>query len=365
MRRDEDTSVNSKLSAIYYNPHQPGSLGGVEKFYSRVRRLHPSIDKKQVIDWLSGQDAYTLHKPTKERFRRRPTIVSGVGDQMQADLMDTRSHADHNDGIHFILTAIDCFSRKAWVKPTRSKSGDEVSAALDEIFSEHSFNRLQTDKGKEFYNAKVSKILQKHGVEHFSTENETIKASIVERFNRTLRERLHRYMTGIPTNRYLDVLQDIVEGYNDTPHTATGFTPNEVDADNQSLVFDRLYESPAVIPSKRVNSPLRVDDLVRITKARGSFERGYTPNWTRELFRVTHVLDDERPVVYRLEDYGGEMIKGTFYRHELQRVKEPQSFTIERVIKTRRRKGKKQYYVKWDGYPDSFNSWVDEKDMMS
>lgn len=116
---------------------------------------------------------------------------------------------------------------------------------------------------------------------------------------------------------------------------------------------------------KKVPTPLSVGDLVRINKARGAFERGYTPKWSRELFRVTKVMLDERPTVYRIEDYNGESIEGTFYRQELQRVKEPEAFQIEKIIQERRVRGKKQYFVKWLGYPDSFNSWVDQRDMLS
>ena len=356
------TTWSEKLSKLYYSPDQPGAYGGFDRFYARAKRLHPGLSRPVVADWLSGQDAYTLHKPAKQKFHRRSTIVAGVGEQLQADLMDVRSHASYNDNINFLLTAVDCFSRKGWAIPVRSKSGDNVSEGLEKILRDNRFYRLQTDKGKEFYNGKVASILEKFNVDHFSSENETIKASLVERFNRTLRDRIHRYLTSKSNGRYLNVLQDFVDAYNETEHGTTGVAPNDVDESNQSEMFDAIYETK---PWRKANTPLRVGDLVRISKARSSFERGYTPNWTREIFRITKVLVNERPIVYEIEDYGGEAIRGTFYRQELQVVKEPESFKIEKILETRKRKGgKKQFFVKWLDYPDSFNSWINEEDMV-
>lgn len=109
---------------------------------------------------------------------------------------------------------------------------------------------------------------------------------------------------------------------------------------------------------------MKMGDIVRISKTQGAFDRGYTTKWTRELFKVRGVFDTIVPMVYALDDYAGEELKGTFYRQELQKVSEPDTFEIEDVIQTRRRKGKKEFLVKWRGYPDSFNSWVAERDMI-
>jgi transposase InsO family protein len=356
------TNWNEKLSPLYYSPDQPGAYGGVDRLYARAKRLYPSLTRSNVVEWLREQDSYTLHKPTKQKFVRRSTIVAGVGEQLQADLMDIRSHASYNDNFNFLLTAVDCFSRKGWAIPVRSKSGENVSEALEKIFKDNQFYRLQTDKGKEFYNVKVAATLSKFNIDHFSSENETIKSSLVERFNRTLRDRIHRYLTAKSTGRFLNVLQDFVKAYNDSEHRSIGMSPNEVNKSNQSKLFDKMYETKAW---KKIDTPLVEGDLVRISKTRSSFERGYTPNWTREIFQIDKVLINERPIVYIIKDYSGEKIRGTFYRHELQVVKEPKTYQIESILETRRRKGgKKQFFVKWLGYPDSFNSWINEEDMV-
>ena len=110
---------------------------------------------------------------------------------------------------------------------------------------------------------------------------------------------------------------------------------------------------------------LRVGDFVRITKYRGAFKRGYTPNWTHELFIIKSKDIQTQAPTYKIKDQSGEEIEGSFYEEELQKVGEPESYKIEKVIRSRRqRNGQRQYFVKWMGYPDSFNSWIDEGDFV-
>lgn len=348
----------NELSRLYYTPNLTSSLGGVRRLNSKVRRLNLA-SKRDVEQWLSGQDAYTLHRPVTNKFKRRPTIVSGMSEQLQMDLIDVRKYVKDNDGMNYILTAIDVFSKKAWAIPIKNKSSDEMLRAIKLIIDETEFRTIQTDKGKEFFNKFVQKLFRDKGIKHFTTENETIKASVVERFNRTLQDTLHRLYTRNKSYRFVDSLQSVLDAYNSRFHSSIGMSPNDVNFDNQEDVWLRLYEADLTTTKPRY----KVGDRVRISKARMAFERGYTPNWTTEIF-VIRSVNKTKPVTYSLEDYAGDNIEGTFYEKELQKVSEPKSYTVERVIKTRRHRGKKQYFVKWLGYPDSFNQWVDESDMM-
>ena len=222
MDKRKDVISDERLHELYYTPQEPESLSGARSLYRRTK------DKDKTIDWLRGQDAYTLHKRVVTKFRRRPTMVSGSNEQVQVDLMDVSRHADDNAGTRFILTAVDVFSRKAWVFPLRSKGGEDVSRALRQLFEREKFRTMQSDKGKEFYNARVKAVLSIFGIHHFSTENEQIKAAIVERFNQTLRKRMHRYMTKRDDEYYLPALQNIVASYNDSYHSSIGMRPNQV-----------------------------------------------------------------------------------------------------------------------------------------
>jgi hypothetical protein len=286
--------------------------------------------------------------------------------QLQADLMDVSLHAPLNDNVKSLLTAVVTFSRHAWALPLKNKSAVEVAGALRRTFLDSGYRLLQTDKGTEFRNARVNEFLRDAGTRWFSSENETIKASLVERFNRTLRRKIHSYLTfKRGTGRYLDVLPDLVRAYNDTPHSAIGMTPNEVNSDNAYDVYLRLYEHPMQSSERalvRQAPRLKAGDHVRITNYRGAFARGYTEQWSREIFVVTEARDWEQPVVYTIKDLADEPIEGTFYEAELQRVAPPTEYLVERVVRTRGRGGYRQHLVKWLGYPESMNSWVDDAD---
>ena len=143
--------------------------------------------------------------------------MGSLRQQWQADLVDLSKLKKDNDGMTFLLTVIDVFSKVAWCVPMKNKSAASLVAALDTTFSKDWPKTLQTGQGLEFLNKSVQALLKKHGIHHFSTHNAETKASVLERFNRTLKTRMWRYFTKHQTWRYIDVLQDLVQSYNNTP----------------------------------------------------------------------------------------------------------------------------------------------------
>ena len=258
---------------------------------------------------------------------------------------------DYNDGYTFLLLVIDTFSKYGYLIPLKNKKGETVANALKDIFKKRKPEKLWTDKGKEFYNKDVKDL-----VELYSTENEE-KSSIAERWVRTIKEKMWKYFTDNNTYKYIDVLPDLVEDYNKTVHSSTKLTP--IDASkkkNELTVWRNLY--PDRYKKYNITPKFSVGDEVRITKKKKVFEKGYTTRWTEEIFTIKEI-QDTNPVTYKLTDLKGEEIEGTFYEPELQKT-EQQIFRIEKVIK--KEKGKS--FVKWKGYSDKFNSWVDNKELI-
>jgi hypothetical protein len=226
-------------------------------------------------------------------------------------------------------------------------------AALEIIFSDTIPNMLQTDRGTEFLNHQVQDLLQKYNIHHYWSFNDDIKAACVERYNRTLKTRMYRYFTAHRTNRWVDVLQALVDSYNNSFHRTIGMTPNNVTSGNSKQVAERMYP-PKATPIWK----FRIGDLVRITKSKHVFVKGYKQSWTVELF-VVDVRYATDPVTYGLKDLTGEEIKGRFYEQELQKViKTDSEYIIEKVLKTRKKNGHIEHFVKWEGYADKFNSWT-------
>ena len=220
------------LRSVYFDPRRVGSYDGVNAL-RRVTRM----PRKMVAEWLSEQDAYTLHKPARRHFKRRRVIVGGLRQQRQADLVDLSKLKKDNNGMTFLLTVIDIFSKVAWCVPMKNKSAASLVPALDTTFSKGWPQTLQTDQGLEFLNKSVQALLKKHGIHHFSTHNAETKASVVQTFNRTLKTRMWRYFTKHQTWRYIDVLQDMVQSYNNTLHRSIGMAPLQVSPQNQEEVW--------------------------------------------------------------------------------------------------------------------------------
>ena len=167
--------------------------------------------------------------------------VNGIDDQWKADLVEMQFAAKENDGYNYFLTVID-MSKNAWVVPLKKKTGDALVEAFEKIFRQGRKPRLlQTDAGTEFLNAKLQNFFKKENVTHFVTYNET-KAQRAERFNRTLKEKMFHYFqyTG-QKHRYIDVLQDLVNGYNYSYHRSIKMHPIQVNAENAQRVRAVLY----------------------------------------------------------------------------------------------------------------------------
>ena len=344
--------MRQKKLQRYYDPKHVGSYGGV----TALRRVVPDQD---VGRWLSEQDTYTLHKPVRHRFKRRCVVVGGPNQQWQADLVDVSRLKRDNNGTTFRLTVIDVFSKRAWCIPLKNKSAASLTAAFTQLLGDRAPITLQTYKGTEFLNRALQKLLKEYGVHHFATHNEETKASIVERFNRTLKTRMWRYFTKMQSGRYIDVLQDLVQSYNNTFHRAIGLAPSEVNSSNQETVWQRLYGHEDV-----GNPKYHVGDCVRISKAKRQFKKGYMANWTEEVFTIVDTHRSEPPV-YRLADWHGERLDGTFYEPELQKVivRKDKKYRIEEVLRWRYKR--REVLVKWFGWPASFNSWIDSKTLVN
>jgi transposase InsO family protein len=344
-----------KCDKVYYNPKQPGSYSGVEGL-----KRATGYKTHQIKNWLSKQDTYTLHRPAYRKFQRRRVIVPGINYQWAADLVDVSSLKTDNDGHTFLLTVIDVFSKKAACAALLRKSGPCVARAFKTVLEEADTppKKLQTDKGSEFYNKDVKPLLKQYKITMFSTENDDIKSGIIERFNRTLKSRMWKYFTANNTHRYLDVLQDFINSYNNNYHSSIKMTPNQVRKDNEHEVWNNLYGTYQN-PSK---PKLKLGDCVRISKTSRTFKKGYMPNWSEELFTVASVLRTI-PVTYRIKEENDELIAGTFYEKELQKVERKKVFEIEAILDTRVFKRQKQSFVKWKGYPNTYNTWINNNQL--
>lgn len=300
-----------------------------------------------------------IHAPVRRNFPRRKVIIKGLQDLFQADLVEMIPYSTENKGYKYILVVINTFSKFAWTKPLKTKTGSEVSEQMNKIFLEKKQNipkNLQTDMGKEFYSAPFQSLMKRYGINHYSTYS-NLKSSIVERLNRTLKERIWKEFSMHGNYRWLDLLSEVVKTYNNTVHTTTGFKPVKVNQKNAKTILNTAYNYFKVMDPKPVK--FKVGDKVRISKYRQAFAKNYTPNWSNEIFTIS-TIQNTFPRTYQLQDSLGENILGGFYENELHMVKHPDVFLVEKVIK---RKGNK-VFVKWLGLSDVHNSWINKNNVL-
>ena len=369
-----DAAFAKQLAKLSYATGDPGSYGGIERLYKRARELGIPVSRHRVTQFLQAQQAYTLHRSARHRFKRNQTYVAHIDQQWQADLADMQAISAENDGYKYLLTCIDVLSKYAWVVPVKTKSGTDVRNAFRVILKRalpRKPKRLHTDKGKEFFNSEMRNLLATQNIHHFASESDQ-KAAVVERFNRTLKTRIWTYFTANNTKRYTNILQDIVHAYNHSMHRSIGMHPADCDNPQAELTaWRRLYYNHTIPKDHKGGERLEqnggssrysavpLNKLVRISKWKHEFEKGYLPNWSREHFEVADVHEHPVPV-YKLKDADGEAIDGVFYRSEIQPIAR-NIYEVERVLPGERRQAGsrlKEVLVKWKGLPEKFNRWI-------
>ena len=218
-RRQRIKKKKQDLLSTYSDPRAPEALGGLCRF-ARAQRLSHTQER----DALRKSLAFTLHCPPRRQFKMAPVMTLNIDQQWVADLVEMQRYWRQNRGVRYLVTLVDVLSKYAWVRPITHKTGAELLKAFESIVAEGCRPQtLQTDKGKEFYNTTLQRWLKKEGIRHFSTLGDA-KASIVERFNRTLKSRVYRYFTAVNTTQYFDILPSLVQRYNEDVHVS-GWRP--------------------------------------------------------------------------------------------------------------------------------------------
>ena len=247
------------------------------------------------------------------------------------------------------MCVIDIFSKYAWIVLFKDKKCVSIVYAFQKILDDSGRkpNEIWVDKGSEFYNNSFKKWLKDNDIEMYWRNNEG-KSVVAERFIRTLKTKIYKDMTSVSKNVYIHKLDDIVGEYNTYPRTIK-MKPVDV-KDNTYIDFKKEVNDK--------DAKFKVGDHVRIFKFKNIFAERYTPNWSEEVFVVSKIKNTV-PWIYVINDLNGEEITGKFYEKEQQKTNQKE-FRIEKVI---RRKGDK-LYVKWKGYDNSFNSWIDKKGLV-
>jgi hypothetical protein len=375
----EKQSIDSLLKQIYTTPGHGASFTSALKIQKVLSAQYKQVvHTDEIQKWLDAQRTYSLHKRSVQKFPRNPIIAGYIDQQWQADLLFLPDLRIYNDDIGIALVCIDVVSKYAWVEPLRNKKGETTTEGMIRVL-ERAYPRkpekFQTDDGTEFFNRTFQKLMQEKNINHFSIKSDK-KASIAERFIRTIKEKIYRFLDNQPgNNRYIDHLQELVSSYNSTYHSSIKMAPKDVDESTLGQVLRNLYGYLWMTPkpprkprtTMRKKQLFKVDDTVRISSARDAFKKAYKGKWKEEVFIIAKAWYGFPRHLYSLKDWHGETVIGSFYEDELQKVDftTDTNFQVEKVLKTRKRAGRpKECLVRWAGYSEKFDSWIPASDII-
>lgn len=392
------------LEKIYFDPSNPVSFSGLDKLWNALKKNNRyDISKRQLKDWLLTQDTYTSYFPRKINFKRPRTISPRTDYIWGSDVAYMLAFSDDNDDFAYFTVFIDLFSRFAYAEPLKSLQARAMLNAMQEVFSDRQPQVLFTDAGSEYVNRIVKHYLKSKNIRHYVSRNEK-KVAHAERLIKQVKRKLIQYMKEKNTLRWIDVLQDVITAYNNSYHRIIRMTPEQArDQEKQFEVWNNQFERPRKVQRKktaddRVNelqksdsssikssrqrkhqqkrrrrrrvSSLRsktpfkfkVGDRVKVSALSRPFQREYNEKFSTETFTITDRRIQDGITSFSIQDEQKDPIIGWFYPQELLRVILPddKKYKIEKILKKRTRNGKKELFVKFQGYPKKFNAWVSD-----
>ena len=198
--------MNEKINELYFNPKFPASLSSLEKFYREAKKVITDLTYRDIVTWSKQSETYTMHKSARKNFHRERIYTNSIDYLWEIDLVDVSRLKEYNDGYMFLLVCIDTFSKYVWIRPLKKKTGKATVEAFTDIVSddERTPTNLRYDQGTEFTNRQFQQLLKSMNINGYEAINDT-KAAIVERVNKTLKNKMYRYFRAENTFRYLDV----------------------------------------------------------------------------------------------------------------------------------------------------------------
>ncbi len=297
--KSQSQSTQDEFDKLYKDLAQPGSFSA------------------KIKQYLKRNETHSLHKPVRKRFPRRRIVTHFPGQIVQSDLIDMQRYTTKNSGYKFIIVVIDCFSKYLWVRPLKSKRGEETATALRNIFKSMRYpvQSIIFDEGLEYLNSHVKNVLSEYHIYYYHIKT-THKASTAERVNKTIKQKIWKYFTATGKEKWINVLDDIVSNYNKTYHSTIKMAPNQVTWHNRREVFKNMY--PKI--NQIVKCRLRVGQRVRIALNKDIFEKGYTQNWSKDIFTIVRAFQKNGVCWYRLEDSQHNIYPKTKYFYQLNPV---------------------------------------------
>ena len=336
--------------------------------YSGKNTVYNYFNKDDVNKVLEKSDIYTRFKQHRKPKKYSPIYVYRKRELFQSDVVffTNKEMVQANDGYRYLFTTIDVFTKMAWVYPLKSNTCQNVMNCFIDILEKcgEKPERLNTDRGSEMICEKFERYLKNQNIHHYLAYS-LRKCPVVERFNLTIQTLLYKMMAKHNSLKWTEFLDDAMKIYLNRKHRTIGMSPIEGDRDKNERKIRKVYFKKYMASNLKKTKPkFKVGDSVRIFAESGQFHRGYMEDFTREHFTITKVSTNLPFPRYRIKEYSGGEIIGSFFEDELVKYEPVQDnlYDIE-VIKERRRKGVKEVLVHYVGWPKSYDEWKPARDI--
>ena len=297
-----------------------------------------------------------LNKPVINKFERKKVIVIHIDEIHSCDLVDMQKYSRVNKGYKYIFTNIDIFSKYAYAFPLKTKTIKEIKSCFQKIFNQRKPSYIWSDQESVLFFKEMLQFFKDNNVKIYYTHSH-LKAVIIERFNKSLRELMMKKFVKNNNTVWYNILPDLIKTYNNRYHQTIKMKPKNGNKLNEKHIKNTIYNYD--ITNKKPK--FKNNDLVRISlKRRTLFDKpSGNIKWSEQLYKICKI-NKSNVITYQLKDMNNSIIKGQFYTKELQRTKNTTGeYIIEKILKTNQDK----IYVKWRGYDDSFNSWIDKNNV--
>ena len=269
------------------------------------------LPRSKVVQYLQSKAPYTKYKQFRKTFPRLKAVAYRINEIWSVDVAYMDKIAQHNNGVKYLLVAVDVLSRYLRVQPMKALYAKDAVEAFKKMIKQKKPERVWTDKGSEF-KGEIKTFCEKKEIHLYTTENET-KSAFAERNIQSLKNIIHKYLEENWTWTYIKELPQFVNTINSRVNRVTQHAPNKTFKKHEPFLIS------LAISTKKYKLKHEEGELVRIAKPDEIFRKGYKQNYTDEVFTVFKVATLSPPT-YNLIDANNVIIEGKFYEPELVQV---------------------------------------------
>lgn len=333
----------------------PHSFGGKYRSYD----YYKDVGKNKVDEEFKKNDIYTKFKQYKRAKHHNPVYVYRKREQFQADIVKFQDPLMLKaSGVSNLLVIIDVFTKYVWLYPLKQIKGNIVADCLRNLFVANKPEKFITDAGTEFLNSNVSNVLNDFKIKRYVARGRT-KASVVERFNRTIQRLIYQMCRYHNTNNWPQLLDKVKKIYHNRKHRTIKMTPSEAEKPVNQRKLRSIYSLKYSKSAKNKSKPkFNVGDTVRISVLRGAFDKGYHQHFTNEVWTISEVLDNLPIPRYIVKDSANEVLNNVLNENEVTAYAPSDKYAIDKILKRRKRNGKEEVFVSWLHYDKKFNCWI-------